>query len=83
MTLLKGKTALIFGVANKRSIAWGITQVFHQHGAKIALSYAGEALERRVKPLAEQVGATFVEPCDVTQDDRPGPLHRRRLRSRR
>ena len=69
MSLLNNKTALIFGVANNRSIAWGITRVLHQHGAKIALSYAGEVLERRVKPLAEQVGATFVEPCDVTQDD--------------
>lgn len=69
MSLLKGKTALIFGLANDRSIAWGITQAFHQHGARIGLSYAGEVLERRVRPLAEQVDCTFVESCDVTDDE--------------
>jgi enoyl-[acyl-carrier protein] reductase I len=69
MGLLEGKTALIFGLANNRSIAWGITQAFHNNGAKIGLSYAGEALERRVRPLAEQIGCTFVESCDVSQDD--------------
>ncbi len=69
MKLLEGKTALIFGVANKRSIAWGITQAFHEHGAQIGLSYAGEPFRRRVAPLAESVDCTFVEPCDVTQDD--------------
>ena len=68
MNLLNGKTALIFGIANERSIAWGITQAFHQHGATIGLSYAGEVLERRVRPLAESIGCTFVEPCDVGQD---------------
>jgi len=69
MNILKGKTALIFGVANNRSIAWGITQAFHEQGATIGLSYAGEMLERRVRPLAESIGCTFVEPCDVTKDD--------------
>ena len=69
MSLLTGKTALIFGLANNRSIAWGITKAFHEHGAKIGLSYAGEVLERRVKPLAAEIGATFVEPCDVTKDE--------------
>ncbi len=69
MGLLDGKTALIFGVANDRSIAWGITRAMHREGARIGLSYAGEALERRVRPLAEQVGCTFVEPCDVTKDE--------------
>jgi enoyl-[acyl-carrier protein] reductase I len=69
MSLLKGKTALIFGVANERSIAWGITQAMHEQGATIGLSYAGEVLERRVRPLAESIGCTFVEPCDVTQDE--------------
>ncbi len=68
MKLLEGKTALVFGVANERSIAWGITQAFHHHGATIGLSYAGEALERRVRPLAETIGCGFVEPCDVSQD---------------
>jgi enoyl-[acyl-carrier protein] reductase I len=69
MSLLEGKTALIFGVANERSIAWGIAQAFHQQGARIGFSYAGEALERRVRPLAESLGCTFVAPCDVAQDD--------------
>ena len=67
--LLKDKTALIFGVANQRSIAWGIAQAFHEHGATIGLSYAGPALERRVRPLAESIGVDFVEPCDVTDDE--------------
>lgn len=69
MGLLDGKVALIFGVANKRSIAWGIARAFHEAGATIALSYAGEQLERRVKPLAEEIGCDFVEECDVTSDD--------------
>jgi enoyl-[acyl-carrier protein] reductase I len=69
MGLLEGKTAMVFGVANQRSIAWGITKAFYDQGATLALSYAGEVLERRVKPLAEQVECTFVEPCDVTSDD--------------
>jgi enoyl-[acyl-carrier protein] reductase I len=69
MGLLEGKTAMVFGVANQRSIAWGITKAFYDQGSTLALSYAGEALERRVKPLAEQVECTFVEPCDVTSDD--------------
>lgn len=69
MKLLEGKTALIFGVANDHSIAWGIAQAMHAHGARLAFSYAGESLERRVRPLAESVGATFVEPCDVTKDE--------------
>jgi enoyl-[acyl-carrier protein] reductase I len=69
MGLLEGKTALIFGLANERSIAWGITQALHREGAKIGISYAGEALERRVKPLAEQIQCKWVEECDVTRDD--------------
>jgi enoyl-[acyl-carrier protein] reductase I len=68
MNLLDGKTALIFGVANDHSIAWGIAQAFRTHGARLAFSYAGQALERRVRPLAESVGATFVERCDVGND---------------
>jgi enoyl-[acyl-carrier protein] reductase I len=67
-TLLQGKTALIFGVANERSIAWGIAKAFYEHGAQVALSYAGEALERRVRPLAESIGAEFIELCDVADD---------------
>jgi enoyl-[acyl-carrier protein] reductase I len=69
MSLLQGKNALIFGVANDRSIAWGITKAFHEQGAAIGLSYAGEALERRVRPLAESIGCDFVEECDVASDD--------------
>jgi len=69
MGLLDGKNALVFGVANQRSIAWGITQALHEHGATLGLSYAGEVLERRVRPLAEEIGCTFVEACDVTHDD--------------
>ena len=68
MKLLEGKKALIFGMANKRSIAWGIAQAFHQHGAELGFSYAGEALARRVQPLAESLGVSFVEPCDVADD---------------
>lgn len=69
MGLLDGKNALIFGLANERSIAWGITQAFHREGANIGISYAGEALERRVRPLAAQVDCTWVEECDVTRDE--------------
>jgi len=68
MGLLDGKNALVFGLANERSIAWGITQAFHREGARIGISYAGEALERRVKPLAEKIDCKWVEECDVTQD---------------
>ncbi len=68
MKLLEGKTAMVFGVANERSIAWGITKAFHEHGATIGISYAGEVLEKRVLPLAEFIGCTFVEPCDITDD---------------
>jgi enoyl-[acyl-carrier protein] reductase I len=69
MGLLEGKNALVFGLANERSIAWGITQAFHREGAKIGISYAGEMLERRVRPLAEKVGCQWVEQCDVTSDE--------------
>jgi enoyl-[acyl-carrier protein] reductase I len=69
MGLLAGKTAIIFGVANERSIAWGIAKAFHAEGAKIGLSYAGETLERRVRPLAEKIGCTFIEQCNVASDE--------------
>lgn len=68
MGLLDGKVALIFGVANKNSIAWGVVKQLHEQGATIAMSYAGEALKKRVEPLAEEVGCDFVEECDVTQE---------------
>lgn len=69
MQLLAGKKALVFGMANKYSIAWGITQELHAHGAEIGLSYAIDKLERRVMPLAESLDIAFVERCDVTQDE--------------
>ena len=69
MGLLTGKNALIFGLANDKSIAWGIAQAFQREGANIGLSYAGEMLEKRVRPLAAQLGATFVEQCDVASDE--------------
>jgi len=64
--LMKGKRGLIMGVANQRSIAWGIAKACADAGAELAFTYQGEALERRVKPLAESVGSTLVMPCDVT-----------------
>ena len=69
MGLMDGKVALIFGVANKNSIAWGITQKLHEQGATIALSYGAEILEKRVMPLAQEIGCDFVELCDVSSDD--------------
>ncbi len=69
MGLLTGKTALIFGVANDHSIAWGIAQALAREGAALGFSYAGEALAKRVRPLAASVNSTFVEPCDVTKDE--------------
>lgn len=69
MKLLEGKTALVFGLANDRSIAWGISKAFHEQGATLGMSYATEQLERRVKPLAESLGCTFVEECDVSKDE--------------
>jgi len=69
MGIMDGKVALIFGVANKNSIAWGITQRLHDEGATIALSYVGEVLEKRVFPLAKEIDCDFVEQCDVTSDD--------------
>lgn len=68
MSTLKGKNALIFGVANDRSMAWGIAQTLHQAGATLGFTYVNEKMERRVRPLAESLGADFIEPCDVTQD---------------
>jgi len=65
---LAGKKALIFGVANERSLAWAIARELHSAGCELGFNYLGEALERRVRPLAESVGATFIEPCNVTSD---------------
>ncbi|GLR80582.1 enoyl-[acyl-carrier-protein] reductase [NADH] 1 [Azospirillum oryzae] len=65
---MAGKRGLIMGVANDRSIAWGIASTLAQHGAELAFTYQGDALLKRVKPLAEQVGAKLVLPCDVTDE---------------
>lgn len=67
--ILEGKKALIFGVANDRSIAWAVARELHAQGAELAFTYAGEVLEKRVRPLAEGIGSTLVLPCDVTRDE--------------
>jgi len=66
--LLAGKKGIITGVANKLSISWAIAQLAKEHGAEIALTYQGEVLEKRVMPLAEEIGCDFVEECDVTDE---------------
>jgi len=66
--ILEGKKGLVFGIANHRSIAWGIAQALHEHGAELGFSYGLPQLERRVRPLAESLGVDFVEKCDVTKD---------------
>jgi enoyl-[acyl-carrier protein] reductase I len=63
--LMDGKRGLIMGVANDHSIAWGIAKMLSDHGAKLAFTYQGDALLKRVKPLAESVGSTMLMPCDV------------------
>ena len=63
--ILSGKKGLIMGVANDHSIAWGIAQALHEQGAELAFTYQGDALAKRVKPLAESVGSDLVIPCDV------------------
>lgn len=67
--LMKGKRGLIMGVANDKSIAWGITQYLAANGAELAFTYQGEALEKRVRPLAASVGSDFLMECDVTNMD--------------
>ena len=63
--LMKGKRGLIMGIANDHSIAWGMAKTLHAHGAELAFTFQGEALGKRVKPLAEQLGVDMVLPCDV------------------
>ena len=65
-TLMRGKRGLVMGVANDRSIAWGISKAVKDQGAELAFTYQGEALEKRVRPLADSLGSTIVLPCDVT-----------------
>ncbi|HUW73794.1 MAG TPA: enoyl-ACP reductase FabI [Methyloceanibacter sp.] len=64
--LMAGKRGVVFGVANNRSIAWGITKAVSAQGAEVALTYQGEALKKRVGPLAAEIGSKLVLPCDVT-----------------
>jgi enoyl-[acyl-carrier protein] reductase I len=66
--LMAGKRGIVFGVANNRSIAWGITKACHGQGAEIALTYQGDAIKKRVEPLAAEIGSKFVLPCDVTDE---------------
>lgn len=68
-TLLKGKRGLIMGVANDKSIAWGIAEAAAAQGAELAFTYQGEALLKRITPLAESIGSTIILPCDVTDSD--------------
>jgi enoyl-[acyl-carrier protein] reductase I len=67
--LMAGKRGLIMGVANDRSLAWGIAQTLAAHGATMAFTYQGEALEKRVRPLAESLGSPLLLPADVTDSD--------------
>jgi len=66
--LMAGKRGVVFGVANNRSIAWGITKACRDHGAEIALTYQGDAIKKRVEPLAAEIGSKLVLPCDVTDE---------------
>ncbi len=67
--LMAGKRGLVMGVANDRSIAWGIANVAAQHGAELAFTYQGDALLKRVMPLAESVGSKIIMPCDVSDEN--------------
>ena len=67
--MLQGKKALVFGVANDHSIAWGIARALHDQGAVVGFSSVESLLEKRVRPLAVSIGSTFVEPCDVQSDE--------------
>jgi enoyl-[acyl-carrier protein] reductase I len=67
--LLRGKRAVITGVANDRSLAWAIAQAFHREGAELAFTYPGETMEKRVRPLAESLGAKLILDCDVASDE--------------
>ncbi len=66
--IMAGKRGLIMGVANDRSIAWGISQAVHNHGAELAFTFQGEALEKRVRPLADGIGSKIILPCDVSDE---------------
>src|ERR1700746_2641557 len=65
--LMRGKRGLIIGVANQRSLAWGIAKACHAHGAELAFTYQGDSLKKRVEPLAQEVGGIVVGHCDATE----------------
>ena len=67
--IMNGKRGIIMGVANDRSIAWGIADAAAKQGAELAFTYQGDALEKRVRPLAESVGSNIIIPCDVSSDE--------------
>ncbi len=67
--LLEGKKALIFGVANQKSIAYGIAKQFKEHGARLAFSYVNDAIKKRVEPISEELGGEFTFQCDVQSDE--------------
>ena len=67
--LMEGKRGLIMGLANDKSLAWGIARALGQQGAELAFSYQGEALEKRVRPLAAELGSDFLIECDVSSND--------------
>jgi enoyl-[acyl-carrier protein] reductase I len=69
MTIMAGKRGLIMGLANDKSIAWGIAKALHGAGAELAFSYQGDALKKRVEPLAAELGSDFVVECDVSDND--------------
>lgn len=69
MGMFEGKKVLVLGVANERSIAWGMAEALHKEGAELAFNYLNEALERRVRPLADSIGCKNVFQCDVQHDD--------------
>ena len=68
MGILQGRKGLILGVANEKSIAWGVARACHREGAELGFNYLGEALKKRVHPLADSIQSTFVEPLDVGDD---------------
>ncbi|HDQ39664.1 MAG TPA: enoyl-ACP reductase [Desulfonatronum sp.] len=67
--LLAGKKALVFGVANDRSIAYAVAKIFRENGASVAFNYVNDAIRKRVEPISEELGGEFIFPCDVTKDE--------------
>ena len=67
--LLQGKKAAVFGIANTRSMAYGIAKAFREQGADLALSYMGDAIKKRLAPICDELGGEFMFPCDVTSDE--------------